>query len=202
VNGNLIKLTNSIRMICQVSPCVYTVYVDPSTNDLTTWTNIQHSLTFNDTTKIFTFVWNDPSQSTTQMNLTVWQDSSSGSTIVCSNNASSFTGVLACNVSAYTGTLRAEAWRSASPPNLIDQAIAQIRSTFAGVSGGKTMGLFIGLLLLIAFALMGIFSPVVMIILGVVALIPLVMLGNITIVIFAAIGILGGVILHFLKRIT
>ena len=201
-SGTLVQLIDPIRMVCQVLPCTYTIYVSSSVVDPTVWTAIQQSLEFNATTSVFTFIWNDPSQDTSLINLTVWADTFSTSTLVCSETSTSFTGVLACNVSGESGILRAEAWRSASPPNLLAQNIQTLKTYFTSTSEGKSLGLILGAILVVFFAFMGIFSPVTMIILSVVALIPLVFLGNITYLIFGGFVIIAFICLHFLKRIT
>lgn len=200
-DGTLIKLLDPIRMICQTNPCVYSIFVDVGDVDLTNIYNIQQSLTYNNNTKIFTFIWNDPSQDTKIINLTVWKDGAASSTVVCSVSATAFTGILNCDTTGSTGILRAEVWRSASPAQLIDQLIKEIRTTFISVGGG-TLGLFFGVLLLIFMALAGIASPILVLIMGMVALIPLLFLGNITITLFMAVGILAGVVIHFMSRIT
>lgn len=196
-DGTLVKLLNSINFICQTTPCTYSVTVDPNPLDLTGYTNIQSSLVFNPTTKVFTFTWNDPSQASQTMNLTVFK----GDQIVCSSSASGYTGVIFCDVSAFTGTLTANVYRTTASTTLIfSQLIEDIRQSISDVSGGPELGLFIGAILLILFAMIGSFNPVLVIILGIVSLIPLFILGSITTSILMAIGVLGGVIIHFLKR--
>lgn len=194
--GTLIKMLNSVRFICQTNPCTYQVSVDPNPLDLTEYTNIQGDLTFNPTTKIFTFTWNDPSQSSQTMNLTVYK----GDEIICSSSAQGYTGVIYCDVSDYYGILTANVIRTASPGKLFAQSIQDIKQSISDVSGGKEIGLFIGAILLIIFAMIGSFNPVIVVILGIIALIPLFLIGGITSSILMAIGVLGGVIIHFIKR--
>lgn len=201
-NGVLVKLLSPIRMICQTTPCVYNLIVDLTETDLTTFLNVQSNLSFNPTTSVFTYIWNDPSQDTTLMNLSVWNDfPDRKSVIICSTSSASFTGVLVCDVSAYTGQFRAEVYREASPPILIAQLLRSIRDDFIDATGGKTMGLFIGLILIIAMALMGVVSPPLVIILSVIAVIPLIFLGAISFSLFIVIGAIAGILLHFLRRI-
>lgn len=201
-DGTLVRLLDPIRMVCQTTPCVYSLIVDLDEIDLTTFLNIESSLTFNKTTSIFTYIFNDASQDTTVMNLTVWRDSpDSGSTIICSTSTASFTGVLVCDVSAFSGQLRAEVYREASPSILIAQRLESIRDSLIDVAGGKTMVLFIGLILVMVMALMGIVSPPLVIILSLVGLIPLVILGGINYAVFMILGAIAGIVLHFLRRV-
>jgi len=200
-NGKLIQLLNPIRMICLTTPCTYSVFVELTPMDLTGYTNIQNNLSFDPITKQVTFIWNDPSQASQTMNLSVWQIGSIENTIVCSASASGYTGILICDLSAYTGTFKAEVKRSANPNTIFNQLIIAIKNTFVDVGGGS-LGLFIGAIILIFFALIGTISPILVVILGIISLIPLYLLGNIGWEVMAGIGVIGGVILHFLKRTT
>jgi len=199
-DGTLVKLLDPLRMVCQTTPCVYNLITSLEELDLVNFGNIQSNLSFNPTTKIFTFIFNDPSQDTTLMNLTVWKDTALDSTIVCTTSSNSFTGVLVCDVSAYSGTLRAEVYRSASPPKLLAQIIEVIVIGLDKIGDGS-MGLIFGVFLVILLSLIGVFNPVISIILGIVALIPLIFLGAISPSIFIIIGVLGGIVIHFLTRI-
>jgi len=198
-DGTLVKLLSSIRMVCQTTPCVYSILTSDSV-DLTTFLNIQQNLSFNSDTKTFTFTWNDPSQETTAMNLVVYNENGDTSTVVCNNTATGFTGVLVCDVSAYTGVLRAIAYRSASPFRVISQLIEEIRSDLGDLANGGTTGLLIGVLLVISLALIGIASPILVVIFSLIALVPMLILGNITFSIMMILVAIGGVILFFMKR--
>lgn len=199
-DGTLVKLLNPIRMVCQTTPCVYSIITTGEEIDLTTFLNVEQSLTFNETTKIYTFIWNDPSQTTNSMNLLVWKDSGTESTLVCNQSANEFTGILTCDVSAYTGIMRAEAWRTASPANLIAKAINEIRSSLYQIANGSGLGLFFGFLLTVLMATAGVVSPPLVVILVIIGLIPMAILGNISFSIFMIVGAIGGVTLHFLRR--
>jgi hypothetical protein len=199
-DGTLIQLLNPIRFVCQTQPCTYSIFVDTNPLDLTTFTNIQSSLTFDETTKVFTYVWNDPSQKTQLMNLTVWKDTGVGSTAVCNSFSSGYTGVMSCNVSAEVGNLRATVVRTASPLVIIASLSIKIGQTIIDVGGGA-LSLFFGAMLLIFFALVGTVSPILVVILGIVSLIPVFLLGGISWAVLTAIGVIGGLILYFMKRI-
>ena len=201
--GVLVKLLNPIRMVCQTTPCIYSLIVDLDETDLTTFLNIQSNLSWNPTTEIFTYIWNDPSQDTTLMNLTVWKDyADRESEIICSTSGTGFTGILVCDVSGETGQLRAEVYRSASPLILIAQKLISLRDDLIDAVGGQTMVLFIGLILVMTMALMGVVSPPLVIILSVVGVIPLIFLGGLNFALFIVIGAIAGIILHFLRRIS
>jgi hypothetical protein len=193
--GNIIDLLNPIQFICQTTPCTYTISVNPTPLNLQTYTNIQSNLSFDSVNNVFNFIWNDPSQQQETMNLTI----NEGDQIICSNTASGYTGAISCNVNGYSGILTANVYLDPDGVTTFSQLQSDLRSSFIN-SGGDTIGLFIGAMLLILFSLIGAFNPVLVVVLGIVALIPLFLLGNITVGVLMAIGVLGGVILHFMKR--
>jgi len=199
-DGTLIHLTTPSRFVCSASPCTHTVTVPSSPTSLFDISGIQNSLTFNTTSKIFTFIWNDPSQATTGMNLSVYRDTYGNNVVICSEQAETWTGILTCDVSAYTGSLRAVVYRSASPYTEFNSLIAKIGGEISSIAGGKTIGLFLGLVLFVFAVLMGIFSPVVAILMGFVSLIPMLYFGAIGRTTFIGIILLGGIIIHFLRR--
>lgn len=203
VYGNLIKLINPVRMVCLVSPCSYSITVNTGTRDYSSFLNIQNNLSFNPTSKIFTYIWNDPAQVTTMMNLTVFKDTGTDTTIVCSNSATGFTGVITCDVSGQTGVLRAVVYRSASPPVEIVQMIVSIAigTAILTIAGGSTLILFLSFLLAVPLFLIGAYvSPILGIVLSFVALIPALMFGGISIVVIIAFAAMGGIIWHFMKK--
>lgn len=200
-DGTLIKLINPVRLICQTNPCTYTVFLDSDILNVDTEFNIQKNLSFNPTTKVFTFSWNDPSQASQTINLTVFQDTGIGTSVVCSQISTGFTGIIICDVSAYSGLLRAIVTRTASPTNPLDTLIVTIRSALIDVTNGKTAVLFMTGIVAILLILMGIASPVLAIIFGILAFIPALILGGVTIWLIIAIAVMGGIILHFIRRV-
>jgi len=130
------------------------------------------------------------------MRLLVTRERGDSSFTICDTSASGFTGVLTCDTTGYTGSLRALAYRTASPEvPLFERLINTISSPFKG-----DVGLFISLIVFMVLALIGIFSPVASVILGIVGLFPAYLLGSITLPVFIAIGVMGGIIIHFAKR--
>lgn len=197
-NGTLIKLTNPLRMVCLVDPCELTVNIDEIT-DFTEFLKIQSNLTYNNNTGIFTLTWNDPSQNTDLMNLTVYRLTSSGENIICTSTSTSFTGVITCDVSGYSGLLKAVVERSASPAQVLTSLIVDLTPSIISV-GGSSIGLFVSFVIVLFVALAGVFNPVVAVIGGVIGIIPAVFLGSITVPILIAIITMGWVIIHFMKR--
>jgi hypothetical protein len=200
-DGTLINMINSTRLICQEYPCLYNMIVTGEELDLTTRLNVQADINYDSSSKTFTFTWNDPSQETSSMNFLVYKEGITN-TMICNQTTNSFTGVMTCNVSGYSGTIKAEAFRYASPGAAIAQWVEIIGSYITDIPNASFLGLFFGFLTVTLFALIGIYNPVIAIVLGVIGLLPLLLLGNISIVIFSAIAIMGGIVVHFLRRIS
>ena len=196
-DGTLIYLASPIRMVCLTSPCSYTLTVkSESTYTFDEVLKIQADISYAD--GIFTLTYNDPSQNTENMELRVYQIGGSASdNQICSSNGTSFTGILTCDVSAYSGTLKAVAYRSASPTYPVSTLIVDTLTTvFQG-----TFGLFIQFIISVVLVFAGIISPVVGIILGVLSLaVGLFLFHTITYPVFIGIAILGGLVVHFMRR--
>ena len=196
LNGTLVKLLNPIRFACLSSPCTYSTIVQDTNTNYINYFNVQTGLTYNETTHIWSFIWNDPSQDTKSMRLVVSRERGDSSYVICNNTASGFTGILTCDSSGYTGNLEAIAYRTASP----EVPIAQLLITTGSTPLSNSVGLFVSLIIFLLLALIGIWSPVASIVLGLVALIPAYFFGTITLPILIAIGVLAGIIIHFMKR--
>jgi len=197
-NGTLIKLANPIRMVCLVSPCTYTLRISPSDIDYTSFLNVDYTFDFNETTGMWTFIFSDSSQLTTEMNLTVYRITGTSIYPVCSSAVSGFSGAVTCNTSIYTGTLQGVVQRMASPPVPIAQKIVTIGTTAFSSTFGLWLSMILAIPIIFIFAFM---TPVGAIIGGIIALIPAFYFGSISIAILGGIAVLGGIVLHFLKRI-
>lgn len=196
LNGTLIKLLNPVRFACLSSPCTYSTIVQDSTADYISYFGVESNIVFNETTNIWTYTWNDPSQNTNSMRLLVTRERGDNSLTICDTNSSGFTGILTCNSTGYTGILQALAFRTASPETPIAQRIIQTGTKVLS----SPIGLFISLILFLLLALIGVWSPVASIILGLIGLIPALFFGSITFPIFIGIGVLAGLVIHFMKR--
>lgn len=194
-DGTLVKLFNPIRFVCSTAPCAYSLYVDLTGSDYTSYYNVQNSISYNSTTKIVTFIWSDPSQDTNDMNLSVYI----GDRTVCSESSASFTGVLTCNLTGQDGSLRAVAFRTASPQMIIASKVIEIRQILSEAAG-STIGLGVAVIFAIILFLIGAISPVYSILLGVIALIPAYFLGAVTLEVMIGFGIIGGLVVYTVIR--
>ncbi len=199
-NGNLLAFLSPVRFVCQVAPCVYSVIVPQQSLTLYNIQNLQQSLTFNRTSKIFTYIWNDPTQVTQTLNLSVYRTNYNDTSLLCSSSSTGFTGLLICDVSAFTGEVRAIVTRSASPSVVINSLIESLSSAFSDLAQGKTMGLLLSMLLFAFGFLAGLFNPVVALVLGAVALVPAYYVGVFGTTFFVGVIILEVIIIHFLRR--
>jgi hypothetical protein len=196
LDGTLIKLLNPVRFACIESPCTYVAVIQDTTEDYSTFDNIQSSLTYDNNTGIWTFTWNDPSQSTQMMTLNVTSERADSRTTICTSNGTGFTGVITCDTHLYSGTLRGIAYRTASPL----RAIAELFINTASTVFKSTVGLFISLIIFITIVLIGVVSPIIAIILGIVALVPAYLFGSISLLILTALAVIGFIVIHFMKR--
>ena len=200
LDGTLIYLASPIRMICYTSPCNYNLKsIISSTTSLSIVENIQYSLTFNETTSIWSFTFNDPSQTTQTMNFSVYKLTGNNEIEICNNHVSAYTGAISCNTSGYTGTLKGVVKRSASPfSSFITKIVSVTTSSFK--SG---FGLFITLLIAIPIIFIFVLiNPYVALAGGVIAIIPGLYFGSLSITLIGAVTILAVIVAHFIRNNT
>jgi len=198
-NGTLIYLANPIRYVCLANPCTYTLRISPTPTDYTSFQKIQYTFTFNQTSGIWTFIYSDPTYKTTNVNLTIYKDTGSTSYQICSSINNNFVGIVTCNTSGFTGTLRGVVTRAASPNVPLAQLIVNIFTS----SFKSSWGLWLTLLVAIPIIMVGaMISPTAVIIFGVIALIPALTFGSINWGVLGGLIVLGGLVAHFLKRVS
>lgn len=196
-DGTLIKLLDPIRFACLSSPCSYRAIIKEEALDYTSIYGIVHN-NIEYSGGLFTFIYNDPSQATSEMNMTVYKITGTSNIFLCSDQATGYTGVLTCNVSTYSGTFEATAWRTASPSEPLAKIIVSTVSTVFN----STIGLFISFIIFIVLVLVGLVSPVLTIVFGIIGLIPATVFGAITLQVFLLIAIIGGIVIHMMKRVS
>jgi hypothetical protein len=199
-NGQLIYLSSPVRMICLTVPCSYNLKVSLQEYDYTALLKIQKKLIYNVTDGIWRFTYNDPSQTTSLINMTIYLDSGLSRIAICSTTQTGSTGSLVCNTSnAQYGTQIAIVERSASPPVILDQKSWRFTSS---IFSGDTFGLFmIWLIMIPVIFIFGLYSPVASLFGAVIALIPAYYLGSINLGILTGIIALSAIVVHFLRRV-
>jgi len=195
-NGTLIKLASAVRMACLVNPCTYTLSVSGEEEDYFTIYDIDSSLTFDDDLKRFVFIWNDPSQKTSEMRLEVYKDAGYQQILICNSTAEGYSGVLTCSIGNYTGQFRAVAFRTASPEQFYKEFWKTIRT---GIE--SSFGLFFAFIIGLSAGLIGIFSPISAVVMVVLGLIPAVIFHTINLAIFMGILSLAGIVIHYLRKV-
>jgi len=197
LNGSLIKFDNPRRFLCTSSPCSLDIIVGEADTDLTAWFDIEQSLTYNKTTGIISYIFNDPNQLTQSMRLLVEKINPTTEITLCDTTTSGYTGVINCNISIYSGTFKATVFRTASPEVPIAQKLISTTNTLFK----SAFGLFFSAILWLAIVLTGLAGgPILTVVLAIVALLPALFLGSINLAIFTGFAVLGAIILHFIKR--
>ena len=190
-------------MVCLASPCTYSVIIPTSTtSSFTTLLGMQTNLSYDSTNNRFIFIWNDPSQTTSEIILNITKVTSMMDIEVCSDSSTDWTGILICTITNTTGTYKASVYRSASPSENILSLLIEIRNRITDLEDGKTIGLLITIILIPFMGLMAVWSPVAVIVFAVVAIIPAFMFGAYGLVALLSITIIGGVIIYLTRRIS
>jgi len=196
VDGTLVKLLDPVRFACLESPCSYSAIIKEVPLEYDEFLNIETDLIWE--TDTFYLTYNDPSQHTGNMSLEIYKETGTSSLLLCTDSSTGYTGVLSCNVSTYSGTLKAVAYRTASPEIPIAQKIINTASTVFKSS----TGLFISLLICLVLIFIGASYGTVPALMGaVIGLIPALILGSITLEILIGLGTLIGIAIHFMKRV-
>lgn len=202
IYGNLETLASPVRFVCQSAPCTYGLVVLPTSLESTDIIKVTGELEFNSTTKMVSYTYNDPTQNTASMNLSVWLYRPDViNTLVCNSVTTGITGVLTCNLSAYsTGTFYAVVQRSASPATYISNLWIELSSGISSLN--PTIALFITLIILMLGLLIGAGTgnAIILVIFAVISLIPALALGAVPITFIIAIAIIGGVVIHYARK--
>jgi len=194
-NGSLIKLSDPVRMACLVNPCTYSQRIVKEETDYFSKLDVEGTLEFDTTLGRFVFEYNDVSQKTSLMNLTVYKETGSQDIAICQDSSTGYTGVLTCSIGNYTGNFYAKVYRSASPAQILQTLYYSIRT---GVE--STFGLFLAGIFALLTGLIGIFSPVGAIVLLIIGMLPALVFGAINLTIYMAIATLAGIVIHYIKK--
>jgi hypothetical protein len=140
-------------------------FVIPNQNTQAAFWNLQsavtHSISFDNSSSSFFFSFTDSSNSVTQSQLAVYQQTPSGSSIVCTSNATGASGTMSCNIAAYinntnfnyhaTGNIYANStWYQIDIADHQFPSVAQL--------WGMT-GVFIALMIVLTLSCMGLWNP-------------------------------------------
>jgi hypothetical protein len=198
LNGSLIYMANPIRMICLTTPCSYTLRVIPGGVDYTSLLKIQYTFTFNETTGIWSLIYSDPSLFSTGMNLSIFQQTNYGDTLICNSITYGSVGAVSCNTSGYVGNMIGKVTRLPGNYNLA-QLLSDITSTPFKSEFGLWLTLIIAIPVILLFAMV---SPIALLVGAVISLIPALYFGSLNWLIVGGIAILAFIVSHFIKRVS
>jgi hypothetical protein len=196
-NGTLLYLAPSTSPTCSAVPCSYTLKIPLTGTSYSNFQNIQYSFTYNQTTGMWIFTYLDPSQTTNDMNMTIYKSSGDSYFPICSNIVYGYTGAVSCNTSLYTGNLVGVVYSNANPFIPIAQLVQTIGSFVFSSKLGLWLSFLIGIPIALIFILI---SPILAIIGGILALIPAFYFGTVSWAVIGGFAILGGIAAHFIKR--
>lgn len=141
VSDSLLKETASdVTIACRSTICVLTFLRDTASTDFDRFKNLTdytYSLTFNNDSNTFIYVWNDNTGSSPHHRLQVERILGNGTTIVCNVTSTELAGSLSCSVGSTIASYNAQAFRYASPERrigLLQIKVGDISGIF-GVEG-------------------------------------------------------------------
>lgn len=193
-NNSVLKTTENMKFSCDAGVCDLTYLLTPA-DQITTSPALVVNHTFDNNTGILSIAWNDPLGYTSSVRLNVMRETLTGSALMCNQTQIGAAGNMSCNVSGYTGSFFVKIYSSASPETGFEGFWISMGKQAIKDFISSTESVLYTSLIVIVIILMGIFSPVGVIIMSVVSLIIVSALGIISIItitfiiIAAAIGI-------------
>lgn len=116
-NNVLKKQTGNVIIACKSSICIVPFVIESVGTEFDEFENItdyEYSLSFDNTTNIFTFSWNDLTGESATTRLEVTRYLMNGTTIVCNTTSTSASSSLTCDVGDSEANYGAQAFRSVS----------------------------------------------------------------------------------------
>lgn len=205
-NGQVLYTSPVQKIYCQATPCTLNIQVTgegvSSWNPVGNLSNLVYDLTFNYTSKIFTFTYVDTSGTTSYARLHTYKlNPGSGRQTICDTNSTENANVLTCNVTGYNGTIMSEIFISRSPETFINNLEITLNNIINNVGfEGLWWAMLILMVLAIAGVLIGgITGGILLTILGVI-IVPLFGLAQIGSVFIWGIVVMGIFILWIINR--
>lgn len=179
-NGQVLLSTEKRKVFPQTAPYTINFRVGDALpnpfNLYANYTNLQYSLSYDNTTNTVSYTFIDTSGASQYGQLLVQLNNPSGTpTTICNTNTTNVAAVLSCNLAGYNGTFVAKAYAGTNPVTLIQ--ILVISNNVATQIFGNG-GLIWGFLIVATVALMFSYFPIVQIIAV-----------NITVIIISLIGL-------------
>lgn len=160
-DGDLIYMTNPMRMVCYSAPCTVDITVFPSGLAYFPEWDIVGQLSFNNNTRTFTFPF---ASNNGKLNLTVYRLGASGEVLACNDSSTAEIDVLSCTVGATSGIYDARVYYSASPATPVANLIMDLREAFTNAD----LGLIFTFLITLAIVLTALWHPIPAIVLAII----------------------------------
>ena len=165
-NGEVMYKSSIQKIYCAETPCSLTFQTSSSVpegwSELGNITGLNWKLEYDNTTKLFLFIYDDTTGETTASRLYVISENAKNLLIICNNTYSGSSGNLTCNITGYNGTITAYAYINKTTEILVYTKtiiISSIKQIF------DKEGLFFAMMLIMLLGLAGIWNPSVGIIL-------------------------------------
>lgn len=165
--------------------------------------NLASSITFNNATGNFTFIWNDNSNTVSGGTLTAFQITAFGKTQLCSATASGSSNTVVCNTNVNTTNILMEAQGVLSTPSRHSpiSTFTLIVNNLSTFSIWGLQGVFLAILLIFVFATLGSFKPAASAFFSIITLIFCVVAGLWQVGTGVLIGLIIGMFIHmFMSR--
>lgn len=180
-SGTIVKTTEDIRVACKSDICVLPFVIEDTTDDFDRFSNItnfESSLSFDNSTNIFTVSWNDVTGDSPTFRLFVQRILINGTINVCNTTSTSLSSSLSCNVGSEKASYRAQFFRQVDDDETrISVLHAKVGEIF-GIFGKE--GLIWVFLILFTMIAIGSFNPSVSAILYLVGIIGFGLIGIIS----------------------
>ena len=154
----LLDTKGEYKFTCDTDTCLITFIIDDTPTKAAK--NLAISQNFNNNTKILSINFNDPTGSTSQVNIDINKETMAGSTTVCTTTIYSSSGSFDCNLTGNTGTFITNTYTVPSGDIPYKTDVLNIDSDQLFNYIGVTDSVFWGFILTIIFVILGLVNPI------------------------------------------
>ena len=200
-SGVSILNSTSTKITCAVSPCTVSLTIPISIpSDVVPLEDFESSLTFSDTTNIFTYTYSDTSGDFTSARLMVRKVSPASATIImpCNETRTAFSAIITCDINGQTnGTYQASGYITRDEETLEERITGIIGDNIYNAMGDD--GVLWGIFILVGIIMLGVSRPSLSIIFGTIGLITLGLLEIVNIGALSIIAIVAVAVILLMK---
>ena len=113
-NNSILKITESMKLICTAAVCELTYMLDPYAA-ISVTSAFQASMIYNNNTNIITVNWGDVTGVTQSMRLQVSKDAAGGTLYICNSTQTGNSGTITCDTTGYDGSVRVALFNTVNP---------------------------------------------------------------------------------------